>query len=382
MQSISPSIEPKVALVHEWFVNYAGAERVVEQMLHAFPQAELFALVDFLKGDERHYLGGREVQTSFIQNLPFAKKHFRNYFSLFPMAVEQHDLRDYDVVISSSHLVSKGAITSPHQPHICYCHSPVRYVWDLYQQYLEEANLTKGFKAAIVKYMLHQLRNWDALSAQRPDYFIANSNYIANRMHKVWRVEAKVIYPPVDTNRFQISDKKDDYYFTASRFVPYKKVDLIVQAFQKLPNKKLLVCGDGPQSQQIKALAGANVEIISHASEAEFSKYMSQAKAFLYAAEEDFGIILAEAQAAGVPVIAFERGGAAEIITHKETGILYKEQKPESLIEAILEFEKWEPNADSKAISAKAQRFSQARFIEEYKAEVLNCYLSHKQKFG
>jgi hypothetical protein len=178
----------KVALVHEWFVNYAGAERVVEQMIAAFPEAELFALVDFLEGNQRHYLGNKTVATTFIQNLPFAKKHFRNYFSLFPLAVEQHDLRGYDVVISSSHLVSKGAITAPDQPHICYCHSPVRYGWDLYHQYLEEANLTKGLKAAIVKYLLHRLRSWDALTANRPDFFIANSEYIAQRMRKVWRV--------------------------------------------------------------------------------------------------------------------------------------------------------------------------------------------------
>ncbi len=370
----------KVALVHEWFVNYAGAERVVEQMLNAFPEAELFALVDFLNGAERHYLGGRSVKTTFIQNLPFAKKHFRNYFSLFPLAVEQHDLRGYDVVISSSHLVSKGAITAPNQPHICYCHSPVRYGWDLYHQYLEEANLTKGLKASIVKYLLHRLRTWDALTANRPDFFIANSEYIAQRMRKVWRVEAKVIYPPVDTERFQIAAKPDEYYFTAGRFVPYKKIDLIVKAFQQLPHLKLVVCGDGPQALQIKAVAGKNVEIIAHASETDFANYMSNAKAFLYAAEEDFGIIIAEAQAAGVPVIAFGKGGATEIIDQNHTGILYQEQNPNSLVKAIQEYEKNGVSDIPQTISNKAQRFSKSRFIAEYQQYVNESYLLYTKK--
>lgn len=374
-----PKTDLKVALVHEWFVNYAGAERVVEQMLNAYPQADLFALVDFLKGEQRHYLGEREVKTTFIQNLPFAEKHFRNYFPLFPLAVEQHDLRGYDVVISSSHLVSKGAITAPNQPHICYCHSPVRYGWDLYHQYLEEANLTKGLKATIVKYLLHRLRSWDALTANRPDFFIANSNYIAKRMQKVWRAEAKVIYPPVDTERFKISEKPDEYYFTAGRFVPYKKIDLIVKAFKQLPHLKLVVCGDGPQARQIKEASGKNVEIISHASEADFASYMSNAKAFLYAAEEDFGIILAEAQAAGVPVIAFGKGGAAEIIEHLNTGILYPEQTADSLVMAINNFEKNRVTCSASVISEKAERFSAARFVAEYHQYVQQCYLTYTQ---
>jgi len=376
-----PISDLKVALVHEWFVNYAGAERVVEQMLNAFPQANLFALVDFLGGNERHYLGGRDVKTTFIQNLPFSEKHFRNYFPLFPLAVEQHDLRGYDVVISSSHLVSKGAITAPDQPHICYCHSPVRYGWDLYHQYLEEANLTKGLKASLVKYFLHKLRSWDALTAHRPDFFIANSNYIAKRMQKVWRAEAKVIYPPVDTERFKIAEKPDTYYFTAGRFVPYKKIDLIVRAFRELPHLKLVVCGDGPQAKQIKEVAGKNVEIISHASEADFANYMSNSKAFLYAAEEDFGIILAEAQAAGVPVIAFGKGGAAEIIEHSETGILYPEQSSASLIEAINQYEKNGVTCSASEISNKAGRFSQTRFIQEYQEYVQQCYLQYTQGY-
>jgi glycosyltransferase involved in cell wall biosynthesis len=298
---------------------------------------------------------------------------------LFPLAVEQHDLRGYDVVISSSHLVSKGAITAPDQPHICYCHSPVRYGWDLYHQYLEEANLTKGLKATIVKYLLHRLRSWDALTAHRPDFFIANSHYIAKRMQKVWRAEAKVIYPPVDTERFKIAEKPDEYFFTAGRFVPYKKIDLIVKAFKQLPHLKLIVCGDGPQARQIKEVAGKNVEIISHASEADFASYMSNAKAFLYAAEEDFGIILAEAQAAGVPVIAFGKGGAAEIIEHLDTGILYPEQTSDSLVTAINNFEKNRVTCSASVISEKAERFSADRFVTEYQHYVQQCYLAYTQ---
>lgn len=353
-----------MAIVHEWFVNHAGSEKVVEQMVKIFPDADLFALVDFLSPEQRKFIAGKSVNTSFIQRLPFARKSFRNYFPLFPLAVESHDLRQYDLIISSSHMVSKGVITNQNQLHICYCHSPCRYAWDLYHQYLEEAGLKTGLKGLIAKFFLHKLRIWDIISLNRVTHFIANSGYIGNRIRHVYRRESDVVYPPVDVERFQVQKEKGNYYFAASRLVPYKKMDVIVRAFRQMPDKKLIVVGSGNDEMNLRSEATANIEFRSEAGSKEFLQLMSDAKAFVFAAEEDFGITMAEALACGTPVIAFGRGGATEIVEDGKSGFLFPEQTAQSLIDTVLRFEKEGLEWNASQISASADRFSNQNFRE------------------
>ena len=361
----------KIAIVHEWFDSYAGSERVVEQLLQCFPQADLFALVDFLQPEQRAFLQNKQVKTTFIQKLPFARKKFRNYLAFFPLAVEQIDLRGYDIVLSSSHAVAKGVLTAADQLHICYCHSPMRYAWDLYHQYLEEAGLQRGIKASFTKLFLHYLRLWDQANSNRVNYFVANSSYIAARIKKVYQCTAHVIYPPVKTQLFSPSSRKGDYFFTAARMVPYKKVEVIAEAFSRMPDKKLIIAGAGPELKKVQQKAGSNIEIMPHLSPASFTQYLTEAKAFVYAAEEDFGIVMAEAQAAGVPVIAFKKGGAAEIVKEGITGILYDRQNAESLIEGVRRFESIV--FDESAISLHAQQFSVEQFTQNFSRYAEQC---------
>ncbi len=352
----------RIAIVHEWFVNHAGSEKVVEQMLQVFPQADVFALVDFLPEGKRSYLGGKEVKTSFIQRLPFSRNHFRNYFFLFPLAVESHDLREYDLILSSSHMVSKGLLCNQNQLHISYCHSPCRYAWDLYHQYLEESGLNRGLKGFLAQYFLHRLRTWDFISTQRVKHFIANSAYIGRRIAHVYNRESEVLYPPVNVERFAHQPQKGDYYFAASRLVPYKKMDIIARAFQGMPDKKLIMVGSGKDELNIRRYSAPNIEFHSEASGPDFLKWMSGAKAFVFAAEEDFGITMAEALACGTPVLAFGRGGAAEIVEEGKSGYLFPQQSAQSVEECIRRFENEGLSWDSEQISASAQRFSETVF--------------------
>ena len=303
------STKMKVAIVHEWFVNYAGSEKVVEEILKVFPQADLFALVDFLADDERGFLGGRRVRTSFIQRLPKARSAFRNYLPLMPLAVEQFDLSSYDLVISSNHAVAKGVITGPDQMHISYVYTPVRYAWDLQHQYLRESGLEKGLKAWIARLSLHYLRIWDSRTVHGVDTFLACSKYIARRIRKTYGRDSKVVYPPVDIARFMMRTDKENFYLTASRMVPYKRMPMIVEAFAAMPQRRLVVIGDGPELERVKALArdASNVTILGYQPTEVLADYMARARAFVFAAEEDFGITPVEAQACGTPVIAYGR---------------------------------------------------------------------------
>ena len=295
----------RVAIVHEWLEHYAGSERVVEQLLLLFPQAELFALVDFMPASERAMLGGRAVTTTFIQKLPFARRHFRNYLGLMPLAVEQLDLAGFDLVISSNHACAKGVITGPDQIHICYVHSPMRYAWDMQAAYLRQSGMQRGVRGWYARWLLHRLRNWDVRSAAVVDVFVANSSYIARRIRKVYRREASVVYPPVDTNRFDAVNAPRRDYAVISRLVPYKRVDLVVEAFARMPDRVLHVAGDGPERERIAALAARAPNIVLHGrvSDAEVLRMMREARAFVFAAEEDFGIAMGEAQACGTPPI-------------------------------------------------------------------------------
>ena len=335
----------RVAIVCDWLTVSAGAERVLEQLLNLFPQAALFCVCDFLPEQDRTFLKGRRLTTTFIQRLPGARRHYRTYLPLMPIAIEQLDLSGYDLVISSSHAVAKGVLTGPDQLHVSYIHSPIRYAWDLQHQYLRESGLDRGLKGILARYFLHRIRIWDARTANGVDAFASNSNYIRRRITKVYRRNATTIYPPVDTSAFTQVDTKQDFYLTASRFVPYKRIDLVVDAFAQMPDKKLKVIGDGPEMPKIKRrVAGCpNIELLGTQPFDMLRSTMQNARAFVFAAEEDFGIVPVEAQACGTPVIAYNRGGTAETIRGLEadrpTGVFFDVQSARAVQIAIQQFE-------------------------------------------
>ena len=336
----------RVAIVHDWLVVWGGAEGVLRELVALFPDCDLFSVVDFLSDRDRARLFGKHAKTTFIQNLPFAKKKYRVYLPLMPLAIEQLDLSEYDLVISSSHAVAKGVITGPDQMHICYCHSPIRYAWDLQHQYLRQTGLTRGLKSLSARLILHYIRIWDMRTASGVDLFIANSAYIARRIRKLYRRDAQVVHPPVDIAMFTARLDKEDFYFTASRLVPYKRVDLIVEAFAKMPQRRLIVIGDGPEMERIRKLAKPNVTLLGFQSNEVLRDHLQRARAFVFAAEEDFGILPVEAQACGTPVIAFGKGGALETVIGLDnaegkpaTGLFFGEQTVPAVIDAVERFE-------------------------------------------
>jgi glycosyltransferase involved in cell wall biosynthesis len=352
----------KVAIVHEWLETYAGSERVLEQMLALFPDADLFVTCDFMPEAERGFLKGKRPQTSFIQRMPRAQKWFRYYLGLMPLAVEQFDLSAYDLVLSSSHAVAKGVLTGPATLHVSYVHSPMRYAWDLQHQYLRQSRLDRGLKGAATRWLLGRLRAWDHASAARPDVILANSSWIAERIRKTWRRESEVVHPPVDLDAFPFRPTKGDAYVTAARLVPYKRVDLVAEAFRALPDRKLIIAGDGPEMARVReAAAGApNIEIRGRVPHAELVALLQSARAFVYAAEEDFGIGMVEAQACGTPLISFARGGAADIVRDGETGVLFGAQDAAGIAAAVRRFETLAISPE--ACRANAERFSRDAF--------------------
>lgn len=365
----SPSL--RIAIVHDWLTVYAGAERVLEQMLRCYPQADLYSTVDFVPAAERAFLQGKSVTTSFIQSLPFAKTKYRAYLPLMPLAIEQFDLSNYDLIISSSHAVAKGVLTGPDQCHICMCYSPMRYAWDLQHQYLNETGLNQGLKGWVAKYLLHRLRIWDLRTVNGVDQFIAISDFIARRIDKVYRRKSQVIYPPVALDAFTVGEKKADFYLTASRLVPYKKIDLIVRAFAQMPDQRLIVIGDGPDFEKIKGMTPSNVTLLGYQSFEVLLTHLQQAKAFIFAAEEDFGIAPLEAQACGTPVIAYGKGGALETIQGlpnrpSPTGLFFREQSEKAIVEAVTQFEGLVQPILPSDCRQNAMRFSQERFCEQF----------------
>lgn len=359
----------KIAIVHDWLVTIAGAEKVLAEIITLYPDADLFSIVDFLSDSQRAALSGKLATTSFIQSLPKSRAKYRAYLPLMPLAVEQLDLSAYDLIISSSHAVAKGVITGPDQLHICYCHSPIRYAWDMQSQYLEEAGLTKGLKSWVARILLHRIRNWDYRTANGVDHFISNSDYIARRIKKVYRRSAETIYPNVAVEDFSLKAEKEDFYLTASRMVPYKKIDLIVRAFSKMPDKKLVVIGDGPQFEKVVQDAAPNILIMGYQPFEVLRDHMQRAKAFVFAAEEDFGIIPVEAQACGTPVIAFGKGGALETVVDGKTGVFFHEQTEASIQAAVGRFEQ-EFQFDPDVIRQHACSFSTERFKAQFKSFV------------
>ena len=327
---MTSSAQPRIAVVHEWLIDYAGSERVLREILDLYPQADLFTLID-ARDDELRAAIPRPVRaTSFLQSFPKPRRWLRYYVPLMPLAIEQFDLTGYDIVISSSHAVAKGVITGPAQLHLSYVHTPMRYAWDLQHEYLRAAGLERGPRAWAARLALHRLRQWDVRSANGVDVFVANSSHVARRIRKAYRREAEVLHPPVDVQSFPLQEKKEDFYLTVSRLEPYKRVDLLIEAFRRMPERRLVVIGDGPEMPRLRSKLPPNVELRGRLSTPEVRDHMQRARAFLFAGIEDFGIVMAEAQACGTPLIAFERGGAAEIVRTGDasapTGVLFAQQ--------------------------------------------------------
>ncbi len=336
----------RVAIVHDWLVVLGGAERVLRELLVMFPEADLFAVVDFLSDQDRARLFNKRATTTFIQRLPRARTKYRAYLPLMPIAIEQLDMSGYDLVISSSHAVAKGILTGPDQRHICYCHTPIRYAWDMQHEYLRQAGLTKGLKGALARATLHYIRQWDVRTANGVDEFIANSQYVARRIKKVYGRAAQVIHPPIDVDAFPVCHDKEDFYLAASRLVPYKRIDLIVEAFASITDRRLIVIGDGPEMPKLRRLAGPNVTLLGYQGDKVLLDHLQRARAFIFAAEEDFGIIPLEAQACGTPVIAYGKGGALETVVGLDhanpdsaTGVLFDTQTTAAITEAVRRFE-------------------------------------------
>ena len=362
----------KVAVVHDWLVTFGGAERTLEQMLRVLPQADVFTLIDFMPESQRGFLEGRPVRTSFLQRLPWSRTRYRHYLPLMPLAIEQFDLSGYDLVVSSSYAVAKGVITGPDQLHICLCYSPMRYVWDLQHQYLRETGLARGFRSLLARALLHRIRNWDARTGAGVDDFIAISRFVARRIRKVYRRDATVIHPPVDTEGFTDDPAvpREDFYVTASRLVPYKRVDLIVEAFSAMPGRTLVVIGDGPEARRVRSRSAPNVRLLGEQPFPVLRDHLRRARAFVFAAEEDFGIVPLEAQACGTPVIALAKGGALETLvgldSARPTGVFFPEQSVAALQGAVDTFERESPRILPAACRDNALRFRAERFRQEF----------------
>lgn len=350
----------KIALVHDHLAQDGGAEKVLKVLADMFPDAPIYTLLY----EEKHvnkYFKGREIKTSIIQKLPGGVKHYQWYLKYMPMAVEFFDLRDFDIVISDASAFAKGVITKPDTLHICYCHTPTRYLWDYTHQYINELSYNKYFKK-IISLVLNKLRIWDFVAAQRVDLFIANSRTVQKRISKYYRRDSEIIYPPVELSRFRILNESKDYFLIGGRLAAYKRVDIVVEAFKKMPDKKLKIFGSGVDLLRLKNIANGatNIEFLGRVSEDEKAKLYSNCLAFINPQEEDFGITVVEAMASGRPVLAFERGGATETIINEKTGLFFKEQNAESLIEAVERFGKYDFNQE--LIKKQAENFSEQIF--------------------
>lgn len=370
----------KVAIVQEWLVTVGGSDKVVKAILDVFPDADIYTLVAKKEVCDELGIPWEKVHASFIQKMPLGTKKHRAYLPLFPFAIEQFDLRGYDVVISSSHCVAKGVLTKADQLHICYCHSPIRYCWDMYNEYLEESHLDKGFKSWLVRLMLHPIRQFDAIAGSRVDYYISNSDYVGQRIRKTYRRKATTIHPNIDISNFELCNDKQEYYLASSRLVAYKKIDTIIEAFNQMPDKKLVVIGGGPNLEAYRKLANDNVTVMGYQPFDVLKDKMQHAKAFVFAADEDFGMIPIEAQSCGTPVIAYGHGGSLETVNGGKTGLFFYEQTPEAIVEAVNKFEAMGSQPFAPADCRQwAEGFSEERFKREIKEFVEKKYEEFKK---
>lgn len=366
----------KIAIVCDWLTNFAGAERVILKLHKMFPNAPIYtSIYNHEKMKDFH---DAAITTSFIQNFPKAKEKHQWYLPFYPIAFEQFDLGSFDIVISSCHSASKGIITKPKTMHMCYCHSPMRYAWDNSHEYLRTYKFPWPISRMIPK-MIHKIRLWDRLAADRVDYFVTNSKFVQKRIKKYYKRDSEVIYPLVNVNDFYITSGKKDYYLAVGRFTPYKKFDLIIDAFNELPYK-LKVIGTGKQEKELKARAGSNIEFLGRVSEKKLQELYSGAKALIFPQVEDFGITPLESMASGRPVIAFKEGGALETVKPGLSGLFFDEQTVPHLKGAIEKFEKlkW----DSKQIREYVKKFDEIEFEKQIKKSLMENYTKWLNKFN
>lgn len=351
----------KVALVHYWLVNFRGGERVLEAIGRIFPEADIFTHV-FLPDNLPETLTERKVSTSFINSLPRAGKWYQYYLPLMPMALEQLDLRGYDLIISSESGPAKGIIADPYATHLCYCHTPMRYIWDMRHDYMDGAGRLKKFICAP---LLHYMRMWDVSASTRVDAFAANSLFTARRIEKYYRRDARVIYPPVNAEYFHCEAKREDFYLIIGELVPYKRADLAVSACVK-SGKKLVVIGKGPDLKKLSRNAPPNVTFMGHQPASVVRDHLARCRALLFPGQEDFGIVPVEAMASGAPVIAYARGGVTETVIDGVTGLHFHSQNADSLAEAIAAFERM--TFDRTVLAEQAAKFSCEHFEQNMRS--------------
>jgi glycosyltransferase involved in cell wall biosynthesis len=359
----------RVAIVHDWLYVIGGAEQVLREILQCYPTADVFTLFDLLKPEDRRKLGFEKSHTSFLQKMPMLGRHHRSYLPLMPIAIEQFDLSSYDLVISSSYAVAKGIITGPDQVHVSYVHSPMRYAWDLQHVYLKESGYETGLKGMIARSILHRMRMWDIRTAHGPDAVFTNSQFVARRVKKIYGRDAKVIYPPVTLSSRTTTLPAGNHFLAASRLVPYKRIEPIVRAFNTMPDLNLVVAGEGPEAERLRKLAGPNVSFVGFVPDAELRDLMATARAFVFAAEEDFGIVLVEAQSEGAPVLALGRGGARESIAANgryATGMFFETAEPASIAECVRSFVARGGAISRQDCRERANFFSAERFRKQF----------------
>lgn len=370
--------EKKIALVHYWLVGIRGGEKVVEAICDIFPDIDIYTLI-YNQDKISSIIKSKKIYTSLLQKMPFATKKHQFYLPLMPIAIEQFDLSNYDIVISSESGIAKGVLTKPQTCHICYCHTPMRYLWNMYFDYLKNEELG-FFKKSFIKFFFNYLRVWDLATAQRVDYFISNSNNVKKRVLKYYKRDSKVIYPPVDISSFKFSEKKKNFYLVVSQLVSYKRIDIAVKAFNEL-KKDLIIIGDGPEKKRLEKTAGKTIKFLGWAEDKVLKNYYSNAKAFIFPGEEDFGITPVEAQASGTPVIGYGKGGILETVIDGKTGVLFYNQNVEDLVEAVKKFEKIEGNLDKSLIRQNAEKFDISVFKNEFYNFIINSYNDYCKKF-
>ncbi|MEG6522891.1 glycosyltransferase [Desulfotomaculum sp. 1211_IL3151] len=365
----------KIAIVHDWLTNMGGAEKIIQLLHKMYPAAPIYTLLyngDKMPADFQQM----DIKTSFLQKLPLAKTKHQLYLQLMPAAIEQFDLSQYDMVLSSSTACAKGVLTRAGTCHVCYCNTPMRYAWDFYHEYQKNKN---WLARAYIAHQLHKIRIWDRVAADRVDYFVANSNNVARRIQKHYRRNAKVIYPPINTEYFIPGTYSGNYFLCAGRLVGYKKVDLAVRTFSRL-NLPLRIVGEGPEYKVLKAMAGPTVTFLGRVPDQELLKLYQQCRAFVFPGEEDFGIAPLEAQACGRPVIAYDRGGALETVVNGKTGIFFTQQTEEALIKAVKDFMAVEHQLSIGVIRNHAEKFSEERFKEQLGNYIKEAYQQFNQE--
>lgn len=353
----------RVAIVHYWLINMRGGEKVLEAFCEMFPKADIYTHVYKHEGMsdtiKRH-----RIKTTFINRLPFAEYWYKNYLPLMPLAIEQLDLREYDLVISSESGPAKGFVTSSGTVHVCYCHTPMRYLWDMYHDYLSNAGIVKRM---MIRPLMHYLRMWDALSALRVDHFIANSNFVAQRIRKHYRRDSNIVHPPVSAEDFYISEEISDYYLMVGQLVSYKCAHIAIDAFNRL-GKKLIIIGDGEEYKNLKRRAGPNIHLMGRQSFSVIRKHYAECRALIFPGVEDFGIVPLEAMSSGRPVIAYRAGGALETVVEGKTGLFFNEQTVDALIESVEEYEETSEQYKPSLIREHAEKFNNARFKHEMRS--------------